>query len=133
MGNIKAFCCLYLNTEDYLRFGKLILDKGKVGDKVIISESYLKEMFTPNKDLIEYKKKGAEKNYFYGLQAWILNTDDGFKIKYFWGIQGQYNIIIEDLDMIISIFADYRKYSHRKDFERIIKNIVEDARKIVFS
>ena len=133
IGNIKAFCCLYLNTEDYLRFAKLILDKGKVGNKVIISENYLKEMFTPNRDLIEYKKKGGEKNYFYGLQAWTLNTDDGHTIKYFWGIQGQYNIIIEDLDMVISIFSDYRKYSHRKDFEIIIKNIIEDARKIVFN
>ena len=38
VGNIKAFCCLYLNIEDYLSFGKLILDKGKVGNKVIISE-----------------------------------------------------------------------------------------------
>ena len=133
IGNIKAFCCLYLNTEDYLRFAKLILDKGKVGNKVIISENYLKKMFTPNRDLIEYKKKGGEKNYFYGLQAWTLNTDDGHTIKYFWGIQGQYNIIIEDLDMVISIFSDYRKYSHRKDFEIIIKNIIEDARKIVFN
>ena len=133
VGNIKAFCCLYLNTEDYLRFGKLILDKGKVGNKVIISESYLKEMFSPNQELIEYKKKGGEKNYFYGLQAWTLNTDDGYKIKYFWGIQGQYNIVIEELDLVISIFSDYRKYANRKGFEIIVKDIIEDARKIVFS
>ena len=57
----------------------------------------------------------------------------GHTIKYFWGIQGQYNIIIEDLDMVISIFSDYRKYSHRKDFEIIIKNIIKNARKIVFN
>ena len=56
-----------------------------------------------------------------------------YKIKYFWGIQGQYNIVIEELDLVISIFSDYRKYTNRKGFEIIVKDIIEDARKIVFS
>ena len=90
-------------------------------------------MFNPNQELIEHKEKGEEKNYFYGLQAWTLNTDDGHKIKYLWGIQGQYNIVIEDLDLAISIFSDYRKYRNRKGFEKIVKDIIEDVRKIVFS
>ena len=93
VGNVKAFCCLYLTVEEFLRFGKLILDKGKVGDKVIISEKYLNDMFSPNKKLKEIDEKG-ENNYFYGLQAWTVNTHDGHKVKYFWGIQGQYNIVI---------------------------------------
>ena len=29
--NVKAFCCLYLAIDDFLQFGKLVLDKGKVG------------------------------------------------------------------------------------------------------
>ena len=88
VGNIKAFCCLYLNIEDFLRFGKLILDKGKIGDKDIVSKFYLDEMFKPNQNLIEYKEGNYIYN-FYGLQGWTLNTDDGYKIKYLWGIQGQ--------------------------------------------
>jgi CubicO group peptidase (beta-lactamase class C family) len=132
VGNIKAFCCLYLNIEDFLKIGKLILDKGKIGDKVIVSKSYLDEMFTPNQNLVEYKE-GNYKNDFYGLQGWTLMTDDGHKIKYLWGIQGQYNIIIEDLDIVISYFSTFKKALHRKDYEKIAKNIIEDVRKIVFS
>ena len=132
VGNVKAFCCLYLTIEEFLRFGKLILDKGKVGDKVIISEKYLNDMFTPNKKLKELNEKG-ENNNFYGLQAWTTNTPDGHKVKYFWGIQGQYNIVIEDLDMVITIFSSYKKYQKRKGFEKIILNIIEEVRKIVFS
>ena len=131
VGNVKAFCCLYLTVEEFLKFGKLILDKGKVGDKVIISEKYLNDMFTPNKELKEKDEQG-ENNSFYGLQAWTSKTHDGHKVKYFWGIQGQYNIIIEDLDIVISIFSNYKKYKNRKGFENLILNIIEEVRKIVF-
>ena len=131
VGNIKGFCCLYLTPEDFLKFGKLILDKGRVGDKIIISEQYLKEMFTPNQKLIDIFD-GGDNNYFYGLQGWTLNTHDGYKIKYFSGIQGQYNIIVEDLDLLISIFSTDKKKGRRKNFENIVLEIVEDVRKVLF-
>ena len=131
VGNIKAFCCLYLNNEDFLRFGKIILDKGKVGDKVIISEKYLNEMFNPNYKSIDIQDTG-EKNNFYGYQGWIVNTTDGHKIKYFSGMLGQYNIIVEDLDILISLFSTDYKKGKRKNFENIVKNYVEDVRKILF-
>ena len=132
VGNIKAFCCMYLNNEDFLRFGKLILDKGKVGDKVIVSEKYINEAFTPNEKIIEIMEE-EEKNNFYGLQAWVSNTHDGHKIKYFNGIMGQYNIIIDDLDLVISSFGNYKGDGRRKVVEKIVKNIVEDVRKIIFN
>ena len=90
-GNIKAFCCLFLKNEDFLRFGKLVLDKGRIGDKVIISEQYINMVFTPDYKLIDIRE-GGDKNYFYGLQGWTINTHDGHKIKFFWGIQGQFNL-----------------------------------------
>lgn len=132
VGNVKAFCCLFLNNEDFLRLGKLILDKGKVGDKVIISEKYLNDMFSPNPKMKE-KKKNGENNNFYGLQAWVINTKEGGKIKYLWGIQGQYNLIIEDLDIVVSIFSNNKKIMHRKETEIFIQNIVNDIKKIIFS
>ena len=130
-GNTKAFCCLYLKNEDFLRFGKLVLDKGKVGDKIIISEQYINEVFTPDYKLIDIKE-GGDKNYFYGLQGWTINTHDGYKIKYFWGMQGQFNFIIDDLDLVISTFGNYIKDGHRKVVEKLILQMVEDVRKIVF-
>ena len=33
VNNVKYFCCLFINTEDFLRIGKLILDKGKANGK----------------------------------------------------------------------------------------------------
>ena len=59
----------------------MISDKGKFGDKAIISEDYLNQMFTPNNKIVE--KHTGKINDFYGLQAWIANTHDSHKIKYF--------------------------------------------------
>jgi CubicO group peptidase (beta-lactamase class C family) len=133
VGNIKAFCCLYLTNEDFLRFGKIILDKGKIGDKVIVSEKYVNEMFNPNPKLTVIRRQGkSEKNTFYGLQCWTLNTDDGYKIKYFNGMLGQYNIIVEDLDILISIFSNDRNKGTRENFEKIVKNYVKNARKVIY-
>ena len=129
-GNVKAFCCLYLTNEDFLRFGKIILDKGKVGDKVIVSEKYINEMFNPNSKLIS--PFSGEKNTFYGLQAWTVNTNDGHKIKYFSGLLGQYNIIVDDLDILISIVSTDKKKGKRQNFENIVKNYVENARKVIY-
>jgi CubicO group peptidase (beta-lactamase class C family) len=130
-GNIKAFCCLFLKNEDFLRFGKLVLDKGKIGDKIIISEQYINDVFTPDYKLIDIKE-GGDKNYFYGLQGWTINTHDGHKIKYYWGMQGQFDIIIDDLDLVISTFGNYKGKGYRKIVEKLILQMVEDVRKILF-
>jgi len=37
----KAFCCFNAIARDYARFGQLVLDKGKWGDKQIVSEKYI--------------------------------------------------------------------------------------------
>ena len=33
VNNVKYFCCLFINTEEFLRIGKLILNKGKANGK----------------------------------------------------------------------------------------------------
>ena len=130
VGNVKAFCCLYLNNEDFLRFGKLVIDKGKVGNKIIISEKYLNDIWNTNEKLIEIMEKG-DKNTFYGLQGWTVKTYDGYKVKYFSGLLGQYNIIIEDLDILISVFSTHKKKGRRKNFEKIVTNIINNVRSII--
>ena len=81
-------------------------------------------MFTPNNKIVE--KHTGKINDFYGLQAWISNTHDGHKIKYFEGLKGQFNIIIEDLDLVI-----YNK--NEKDNKINMANIIEDVRAIISS
>jgi len=46
-GMEKAYCCFNSNARDFARWGQLMLNKGKWGDKQLISETYLGETTTP--------------------------------------------------------------------------------------
>ena len=127
--NIKAFCCLFLNTEDFLRFGKLILDKGKVNGKQIISEKYINDMFTPNDELFD-SEYPEEKNDFYGLQAWTMMID-GVKMDYFCGLQGQYTFVFEDYNMVVTMFATDEKAGGRTYNQPIQRKIVREIKEML--
>ena len=73
----------------------------------------------------------GDKNNFYGLQGWTVKTYDGYKIKYFSGLMGQYNIIVEDLDILISVFSTDKRKGRRQNFEKIVANITNTVRNII--
>jgi CubicO group peptidase (beta-lactamase class C family) len=95
-GDEKAFCCMYASPRDFGRLGKLISQYGKWGDKQIISEKYIKEMFQNPVMETEYTKD----NYQYGLHIWTYLGDDN-PIYYCRGILGQYVISIPDENIVI--------------------------------
>jgi len=100
-GMPKAFCCFFATARDWMRIGKLILDKGKWNNQQIVSEKWIDNMLNQSE---------LEKDY--GFQIW-LNYEDGgrrakdrtepFLIKTI-GIDGkskQHVFIVEELDLII--------------------------------
>jgi CubicO group peptidase (beta-lactamase class C family) len=100
-GMEKAFCCIHSNSRDFAKLGQLFLNEGKVDDLQIISANYLKEMQTPTK-----LSNGA-----YGMGLWI-NNDSAIKHYYFWGLYGQYIIVIPEKQMVIvrtGMFKDQPK------------------------
>ena len=89
-GMEKNFCCIHSNARDYAKLGQLLLNNGKVDSVQIISKEYLSRMLTPTK----------ESNGAYGYSIWI-NNDAKYKHYYFWGILGQYIIVIPEKNMVI--------------------------------
>ena len=86
----KTFCCIHSNAKDYAKIGQLMLNNGKVDSTQIINKDYLQQMRTPTKH-----SKGA-----YGYGIWI-NEDARNKHYYFWGILGQYIIIVPEKKLVI--------------------------------
>ena len=124
VGNVKCFCCLYSNTEDFMRIGKLILDNGVVDGKHIISKKYLKMMATPDKSVILiHLNKTEEKNVFYGLQYWTMQVN-GMKVDYFNGILGQITIIVKDWNMVITRFGHDYGLGRKGPTEEYVRNVV---------
>lgn len=108
----KAFCCFNGVARDYARFGQLVLNNGKWGDKQIISEKYLAEATTP----ASYLKDPTENNNpvdYYGYQYWILNHR-GMKIASQNGLFGQYVYILKDKNAVVVRLGESKitKYIH---------------------
>ena len=95
----KTFCCFNGVAHDYARFGQLVLNKGKWGDKQIVSESYVQAATTP----ATYLKDTYENNNpvdFYGYQYWIVHHR-GLSIPAQNGLFGQYVFIIKEKNAIV--------------------------------
>ena len=89
-GMEKAFCCIHSDARDFAKLGQFMLNDGKVDSVQIISKKYLDRMRTPTK----------ASDYTYGYSLWI-NKEFKYPYYFFWGILGQYIIIVPEKNLVI--------------------------------
>ncbi len=65
-GDVKPFCCFFTRGRDWLRLGEMLMDGGKVGERTVIPEHWLKKMLVAN----PYEPD-------YGYQIWLGFSDNG--------------------------------------------------------
>ena len=89
-GMEKTFCCVHAESRDFAKLGQLLLNNGKWGELSLLPESFVEKMRT-----------GTQKsNKAYGMGLWV-NEDQPIKHYYFWGLLGQYIIIIPEYNMVV--------------------------------
>jgi CubicO group peptidase (beta-lactamase class C family) len=92
----KSFCCFYATARDYALLGRLLLNKGKWGDKQLISSKFMDELIaTP-----PLKMDEGTPNQRYGLHTWTY-LNNGNPVHYFRGFRGQYILTIPKDNLII--------------------------------
>lgn len=69
-GTFVGSSYLYLTTDELLKIAKFILNKGKVGDKQILSQDYLNYAFQLTEPM-QGKKCLKESSLTYGAQFWL--------------------------------------------------------------
>lgn len=89
-GMEKAFCCIHAVPQDFAKLGQLMLDDGKVDTLQYFNKNFIEKMRTPT----------ALSNGAYGMGLWT-NFDAPVKHYYFWGLYGQYIIIVPEKQMVI--------------------------------
>ncbi len=110
---------LYLKSRDIVKYGFLHLKKGKWNDKEIVSEKWIKEIFSPYIEI---------QHPFYSCFQWqMVKTEYGYNAWFIPGNGGQIINIIPELDMVIIINADNRKIpkDKREPLEYLIKDIIK--------
>ncbi len=106
-GTEKAFCCFNSNALDFARFGKLVLNKGRIGDTQLVSEEYIAAATTPASYLLD---KNNEPVDFYGYQFWVQNFN-GNNYPYMRGFFGQYVIVVPEKNALIIRLGHERSQS----------------------
>lgn len=96
-GMEKTFCCIHSIPRDYAKLGQMMLDNGKVGSQQVIDSAFIQKMITPT----------PLSHNTYGLSTWI-NYDNPIKHYFFWGLFGQYIIVIPEKKMVIVRTGSYK-------------------------
>ncbi|MDX1445169.1 serine hydrolase [Lishizhenia sp.] len=124
-GMEKSFCCLYATSRDFLKLGKLILNKGKYNDVQIVPENFIMQMMT-NPDVTNDNMP----NLAYGMHLWTLN--DEVKTVYARGILGQYIIIQPEKNRVIVRTGSKRREKYQIDKKDTSNYYLHDHPKDLF-
>ncbi len=95
-GMEKTFCCINAISRDFAKLGVMMANDGEFNGKQIISKELVHEMKTGTK----------LSDFAYGKGLWV-NDDAAIKHYYFWGLYGQYIIIVPEKQMVIVRTGSY--------------------------
>lgn len=121
-GHEKAYCCINSNARDFARIGKLYMNFGSWEGKQLVDSQYVRESLTPARyenDEIDY----------YGYQWWLLPDYEGHDIFYMKGLNGQYVVVIPELEMIMVRLGHKRSKKtyrgpHREDMLTMVNETI---------
>jgi hypothetical protein len=88
---------LSISPHDMIKFGNLILNKGKYNGRQIIPESWINTMTTTKISTNSDIPYGPD----YGYQIWIGSTD-GHKYIFAMGWGGQFIVIVPDFNLVVA-------------------------------
>ena len=106
MGHVHAANGLYFTIDEYAKYGELIRNKGKVGDKQLVPIEYMEKALSPIISLKEVDKNGifynGKDNGYYGYQFWISENQ---KMIHEDGNYGQYLQIFPEQGITVAVMS----------------------------
>ncbi|MFW6389472.1 MAG: serine hydrolase domain-containing protein [Marinilabiliaceae bacterium] len=108
-GMEKAYCCFNSTARDFAKIGNLVVNKGSVRNKQLVSESYIEQMTSPVKYL---SNEDAKMVNYYGWNWWIMKHRNN-EIPYARGILGQYIYALPELDAVVVRLGHKRSHTYR--------------------
>ncbi|MEN8225761.1 MAG: serine hydrolase [Bacteroidota bacterium] len=101
-GMVKAFCCINATARDFAKFGRLYINKGKLGEEQIIPEEWISYSMNVHND-----SRDSE-DYPYSYYWRVLSNGMVFSK----GILGQYIFLDPSKNLIIVRFGKNRGNVH---------------------
>jgi CubicO group peptidase (beta-lactamase class C family) len=124
-----AFACFNATVRDYARVGLMMLQGGTLGDKPIVSKTWVHDSTTPDAPYLKPKPGGPEGGYGYAYQWWVPPGNDGVFMAL--GIYGQCiyvnparHIVIVQTSAWPEPVSDLLEAEQGAAFEKIAREIV---------
>ncbi|MGH7824962.1 MAG: serine hydrolase domain-containing protein [Candidatus Binatia bacterium] len=100
-----------------LAFGELYLDGGRAGDKLVVSETWIKESLKPRT-----RSRWSGREYGYG---WWIDTLGGHTTYYAWGHGGQFIFVVPALKLVVATTSLPSPGDGRREHQHAIYDLME--------
>ncbi|MAQ70123.1 MAG: serine hydrolase [Flavobacteriales bacterium] len=97
----KVFCCFNSNARDFAKIGLLMLNRGKVGGRVVIEEEYVDWLLSKPKLMDaddRFGRLGTVVDYY--SNSWWVGRVLEKDIFYARGFLGQYIVIVPEINVV---------------------------------
>ena len=107
-GHSIAASALYLNTLEFARLGEMLVNGGVYQGQRIVSEEYVKAMYTDIVDTsyFSFPNQDMEAKMGYGYQVWRCVRPNTYRAD---GLYGQFCIIALDKDAVVTVTSHEEK------------------------
>ena len=107
-----------MTSREMLAIGRLMIDRGRRGDRQVVSERWVRESIVPR---VESPRQYG-RHYGYG---WWLNELGGHDVVYAWGFGGQFIFLVPELAAVIVVTSVADPGEERREQRDAIYDIVE--------
>lgn len=104
-GMVNAGSGIQMSARDLLRFGQLVLQAGRSGNRQIVPESWVAAATTPQFSWRD--TYGAQRGTTYGY-LWWLAQPPATVASFAWGFGGQFVYVVPSLDMVVVTTTEWR-------------------------
>jgi CubicO group peptidase (beta-lactamase class C family) len=108
---------MHWTPRGMLAFGELYLNGGRIGDKQVLSEAWVKESIKPRTS-----SRWSGREYGYG---WWIDRLGGHEIHYAWGHGGQFVFILPALKMVVVTTSLPLPGEGRREHQHAIYDLME--------
>ncbi len=107
-----------MTPRQMIAFGELFLNRGRVGDRQVISVDWVEDSFIPRGE------SSWQQDRWYGY-GWWLGEMAGYDTVYAWGFGGQYIVLVPDLDLVVVTTSDDQPGADRRMQRARIASLIE--------
>ena len=111
---------MHLTPRGMLKIGELYINRGRAGNKPIVSQAWIEESLKPR---TRSQRSGRE--YGYG---WWIDRLGGHPSYFAWGHSGQFIFVVPDLKLVVvTTSAATTERDERREHQQAIYDLMEEA------